>query len=441
MPKRHNSNSSVPDTKKQRQFSAETLDSHIEDSSGSDTEEDLKMADKGDVEKITLAQIDQKLEVLTTIKEDVKEIKDTIESLKISIQDTQLDVGDLKDKLAKQETKLDDLEAKVSKMEDLKLENKKLREDLEALEAYGRRENLIFLNIDEKSDEDCRVTLNNFLVSTGLKGRDENIMFQRVHRLGQAGKVPCRPIIARFVLYTDREKIWYNKTALKGTKYIIKEDFPASIDRRRSVLFPVMKRAKVLKRKATLRDDKLIVDGTTYTVNNVDIIANALGMTDISEASLEKHHLFSGQYSPLSNFARVPIIINDVQYQSTEHYFQAEKARFAGDLSTHKKIIAAELPIEAKSLGRTVKVDKTRWPPVARRIMEKAVTAKFTQNAKLRNHLLATGARQIVECSRDQVWGNGTAWNSPEAHDSSKWKGANQLGVILSEVRELLRER
>ena len=308
------------------------------------------------------------------------------------------------------------------------------------LEAYGRRENLIFLNIAETQGEDCRAVLNSFLVSTGLKMAEENIMFQCVHRLGTAGKESNRPIIARFAFYPDRERIWNNKYMLKGTRYIIKEDYPLTMERRRMVLFPVMKRAKVLEKKATLRDDKLLVDGVLYTVNNVSALASAMNMQEISEVALDKHYLFGGQYSPLSNFTRSPIKLGGIQYPSTEHYFQAKKALFAGDTTTYKKILSAELPSEAKTLGKSVKCDKSRWSAAATQIMEKALTAKFTQHQHLRECLLATGDLNIVECSRDQVWGNGVPWNSEDAHDPNKWTGHNQLGILLTKLRDTLKK-
>ena len=62
--------------------------------------------------------------------------------------------------------------------------------------------------------------------------------------------------------------------------------------------------------------------------------------------------------------------------------------------------------------------------------MHKAVLAKFTQHAGLRQILLATGNAAIVEHTRnDHYWADGG--------DGS---GKNRLGEILMRVREELRQ-
>ena len=68
------------------------------------------------------------------------------------------------------------------------------------------------------------------------------------------------------------------------------------------------------------------------------------------------------------------------------------------------------------------------WEQAKDEIMHRAVLAKFTQHAKLRELLLATGDAEIVEHSRnDSYWADG-----------GDGKGRNQLGKILMQVREEL---
>lgn len=70
------------------------------------------------------------------------------------------------------------------------------------------------------------------------------------------------------------------------------------------------------------------------------------------------------------------------------------------------------------------------WESVKVDAMRRAVLAKFTQHAELREELLATGDAKIVEhTDRDDYWGDGG--------DGS---GKNMLGRILMEVREALRK-
>ena len=61
--------------------------------------------------------------------------------------------------------------------------------------------------------------------------------------------------------------------------------------------------------------------------------------------------------------------------------------------------------------------------------MYRAVMAKFTQHAKLRELLLGTGDAEIIEHTRnDSYWADG-----------GDGTGRNQLGKILMQVREEMR--
>lgn len=67
--------------------------------------------------------------------------------------------------------------------------------------------------------------------------------------------------------------------------------------------------------------------------------------------------------------------------------------------------------------------------------------AKFGQDAGLRDYLLSTGERILVEASPlDRIWGIGMGKNDPDAGDPMKWRGQNLLGFALTEARDRLRQ-
>lgn len=73
--------------------------------------------------------------------------------------------------------------------------------------------------------------------------------------------------------------------------------------------------------------------------------------------------------------------------------------------------------------------------------MVQANYAKFSQNAPLRDFLLATGEQVLVEAGPvDFVWGTGFAADSPYAENPSEWTGMNLLGFALMEVRARFNE-
>ncbi len=127
-------------------------------------------------------------------------------------------------------------------------------------------------------------------------------------------------------------------------------------------------------------------------------------------------------------------------YLTAEHFMMAEKARLFGDGETRANILAARTPAEAKKLGRGVKgFDDARWEQTRFDIVVRANEAKFSQHPALRDYLLTTGDRVLVEASPvDRIWGIGLAANDERALEPRAWCGLNLLGFALMEVRARL---
>ena len=144
----------------------------------------------------------------------------------------------------------------------------------------------------------------------------------------------------------------------------------------------------------------------------------------------------------LSQWWPCSLTINGVEYGSAEHWMMAAKARLFGDDDALARILAARTPAEAKALGRLVRgFDEQVW---AARRFDLVVTgnvAKFGMDAALREFLLATENRVLVEASpRDRVWGIGLGADNEHATDPTRWRGLNLLGFALMEARERLAE-
>lgn len=142
-----------------------------------------------------------------------------------------------------------------------------------------------------------------------------------------------------------------------------------------------------------------------------------------------------------SQWAKIPMEIKGVTYNTCEQYMMAEKARLFGDKAAEAAIMAAKTPREQKALGRKVKgFDQAVWEAACQEIVYRGNLAKFRQNPGLREKLLATGDRIIAEASpMDRIWGVGMAEDHPNVTDQSVW-GQNLLGEALMRVRQALRE-
>ena len=135
------------------------------------------------------------------------------------------------------------------------------------------------------------------------------------------------------------------------------------------------------------------------------------------------------------------IYYNGITYNCCEQRMMHAKALFFGDEETATLIMNATEPKEQKKLGRTVKnFDEVAWNNIADLVVYNANLAKFSQNDELKQKLLATGDKLIVECSPyDSIWGNGLDISTTLITRVNDWKGANRLGQAIMRVRDYLK--
>ena len=149
------------------------------------------------------------------------------------------------------------------------------KEKIIALENYSRRENLRFMNIPERKDENCSDVIYD-IIENELRIEPENILFHAVHRIGkprEADDAKPRPIIARFLCREDRDKVYRIKNRLKKSRkfkdaYII-QDYAQAIQMERKVLIKAMFLAGEKGADAKVVDRKLIIGENTFHVNNI----------------------------------------------------------------------------------------------------------------------------------------------------------------------------
>ena len=237
-----------------------------------------------------LEALEKKLEKLETIEVKLQEVNAKVSKWESNVSNLQGDITQLKVKHDETDQLTHKLERSVEflngsvEQTDEDLNNLKTQHNLEIsslnrkllyLEAYSRRENLKFVNIpvelnEEYADgregvEDTREVLWKFLEEKLHIEDARQIEFQRVHRNGRKNSNKPHPILARFLRFTDREKVRKEAKELKGTNFVIYEDLPKELIDRRRLMLPKLKAAKKQGSRAYFsvsEPDKLYVNGT-----------------------------------------------------------------------------------------------------------------------------------------------------------------------------------
>jgi ribA/ribD-fused uncharacterized protein len=146
-------------------------------------------------------------------------------------------------------------------------------------------------------------------------------------------------------------------------------------------------------------------------------------MQESQNPYLELIDSFDGEYRFLSNFWPVEIEFEGIQFSSVEGAYQAAKT-----LDPMVRLEIAVLPAnKAKRAGKKLKI-RSDWEAIKIPVMEILVRKKF-QNPELKDKLLATGERPLIEGN----WWGDTFWGI------CKEQGQNHLGRILMQVRDELK--
>lgn len=133
---------------------------------------------------------------------------------------------------------------------------------------------------------------------------------------------------------------------------------------------------------------------------------------------------FRGEYAGFSSFALCQVIMDQVEYPSVEHAYQAAKTlnKNERDLFLGKNVNAGR----AKRLGRTITI-RSDWEDIKINVMKDLCRQKYN-NPKYRELLLSTGNALIQEGNNwgDRFWGV----------DLQSGVGDNNLGRIIMDIRK-----
>lgn len=135
---------------------------------------------------------------------------------------------------------------------------------------------------------------------------------------------------------------------------------------------------------------------------------------------------WGGGFDCLSNFAAYNLEYQGENWMTSEHAYQA--AKFT-DKKIIEKIKNAPSAMAAFTLGRKfISEYRQNWFQVRVSIMEEIARAKLNQYLDIKEKLLESGEREIIEASpEDAFWG----WGPNKG-------GENQMGKIWMKLRDEL---
>lgn len=172
-----------------------------------------------------------------------------VQDLKSSLEYTQGQVQSL------MELQLDD------QLDRIKNDIEAIKDKVDDLENRSRRNNLCFDGVDESVSENwaqSEAKVKNVLKDNLDLNQDE-IEIERAHRVGPKREGKTRSIVAKFLNYKDREKVFKSKRQLKGSGIFIREDLSERVLNKRKALLPKLNEARQMGKTAFFRFDKLII--------------------------------------------------------------------------------------------------------------------------------------------------------------------------------------
>ena len=131
-----------------------------------------------------------------------------------------------------------------------------------------------------------------------------------------------------------------------------------------------------------------------------------------------------------------------ITFCCAEQYMMYKKALLFEDYEHADEIPKTKDPKNIKALGRLVKgFDNKVQNEHKAEIVLQGNILKFSQNPELKQYLLGTRDKILVEASPyDRVWGIGMRSGSGGICEPQKWKGENLLGFLLMEARDMIEQ-
>ena len=361
-----------------------------------------------------------------------------VAQLKASLEFPQQEIDTLKEENKDLRQKVQDLETEDKR--NIHQMNR-MEEKLDRVDTYSKKKNLIFEGVPELDGgrEDVGKTIWGLFDQLNI---DKGMDLDACYRQGNFNKNRTRPIVISFQKQTDRDLVYAKRTNLRKTQDYrqvwVNEDLGQASKKTRNLIRMIEKQAHAEGIDCKTGKYMVLINREKFTGNNLNELPSPLHPSGLKQIELDKDTIaYQSQYAPFSNMYPTTIVIGQYKFISLEQAFQFLKAKLLNKLLAAMRIYHSRDQVEIKQIGDELGTSD-QWETKKFDIMYVCLRKKFDQNVELRNMLLATGNRELVEATPNRLWGCGATLSSNLLR-RHEWPGENKQGKILMTVREEIR--
>ena len=242
----------------------------------------------------------------------------------------------------------------------LRKENEDLKTRLDHIEQNKLSNNVIITGIPEGPYEQYSTTklrvkeMIAVTIDSGDADADlvkaKGIEITSCTRIGRFRHKIARPISVTFSTQDDKQSFLSCKRKL-STGIFANKELPPHIKRRRDHLMSIYRLTKSIPHyceKCRLNNDKLIINGNSYQIEDISKLPADLAAYKVGEKLNDTHLVFAGELSPYTNFHHSSFVVNGQKFYSSEQWVQYQKALTFGDSFTANQILQCETPLKCK---------------------------------------------------------------------------------------------